>query len=152
MKRPSLWLIASLILFIFSVFLLANQNAREALSRSLFKSDRKILSVVSADILKTGHVFRVLKILSPTGITVEVYSPTEDGGRSLWGKVDLPDRKDGYFHIFGQATNLALRDLDSDGRVEILAPTYDQDMKPHLNAIRINVETKSLEPYTGDMP
>jgi hypothetical protein len=152
MKRPSIWFIISLVLFIGSVFLLSNQNARQSLADKLLSSDRKILSVVSGDLLKTGHIFRVIKVLSSSGVTVEVYSPTEDGGQSLWDKVDLPDRKDGYFHLFGQATNLALRDLDSDGKPEILAPTYDAQTKPHLNAIKLNLETKKLEPYTGDMP
>ena len=152
MKRPPIWFILTLVLFIFSVFLLSNQSVRLSLNQALFNSDRKILSIITADVLKSGHVFRILKILTPNNVTVEVYSPLEDGGWALWDKLELPDRNDGYFTLFGHATNLAARDLDSDGKPEILAPTYDKDMNPHLNAIKLNIETKKLDPYTGDMP
>ncbi len=142
----------SLFLFFVSFLFLANDRAQNKLRQFVGPKDRVVLSVASADLIGKGTVYRVLKILSPEGISVEVYGPAENSQRSLVDRFLLPDKRDGYFHIGGQATNLALKDLDSDGHPEIVAPTYDQELKPHLNALKLNPETNKIEPYTGVVP
>lgn len=143
----------SLVFFFTSFLFLASENARTKLRELTGPGDRVILSVASADLVGGGNVYRVLKILSPEGIFVEVYGPDKNPQtRSLIDSFKLPDKRDGYFHIGGQATNLALKDLDADGHPEIIAPTYDLELKPHLNALKLNPETNKIEAYTGVVP
>ena len=98
--------------------------------------------------LGSGQIFRVLKVLEKSSIFIEVYETSE--AQKLWARIQLPDKKDGYFHVAGQATNLAFQDLNSDGRYEILAPTYDASMNPHLNPISVDVESQKLVPYNDE--
>lgn len=154
-RRPIATYIAivlSLLFFFVSFLFLANDRAQNKLRQLVGPSDRVILSVANADLVGTGNVYRVLKILSPEGISIEVYGAGENNQRALVDRFLLPDKRDGYFHVGGQATNLALKDLDSDGRPEIVAPTYDRELKPHLNALKLNPETNKIEPYTGVVP
>ena len=152
MKKVSWSLVFSSIVFFASILLMALPTVRESFSQFFFSRERKVLSVVEADIFRLGSVYRVLKISDADGIAVEIHGPPNENESTLWGRINLPDRKNGYTHVFGQATSLALRDLDGDGMAEILAPTYDQNMNPHLNAIKIDRENKRLEGYTGKAP
>ena len=38
--------------------------------------------------------------------------------------------------IKGQATNLALKDIDGDNSMEIIVPTYDSNLVAHLNVYK----------------
>lgn len=154
-KRPIgtyIAVVLSLFFFFVSFLFLANDRAQNKLRQLVSPRGRVILSVANADLVGAGNVYRVLKILSPEGISIEVYGAGENNQRALVDSFLLPDKRDGFFHVGGQATNLALKDLDSDGRPEIVAPTYDQELKPHLNALKLNPETKKIEPYTGVVP
>lgn len=144
--------VLSLLFFFTSFLFLANDRAQNKLRQLVGPGDRVILSVANADLVGAGNVYRVLKILSPEGISIEVYGAGENNQRALVDRFLLPDKRDGYFHVGGQATNLALKDLDADGRPEIVAPTYDQELKPHLNALKLNPETSKIEPYIGVVP
>jgi hypothetical protein len=143
----------SLVFFFSSFVFLASEQAQRKLRALLGPSDRIILSVANADLVGNGTVYRVLKILSHEGISIEVYGAAAGGKqRALVDSFQLPDKRDGHFHVGGQATNLALKDLDNDGHPEIVAPTYDLELKPHLNALKLNPETNKIEPYTGVVP
>ena len=59
-------------------------------------------------------------------------------------KIRLPDNKEGYFDFQGQATNLGLADINDDNIPEILAPSYDQRLEPHLNVYSFDPNTKAF--------
>jgi hypothetical protein len=71
----------------------------------------------------------------------------DDGKTGLIDRVLLPDKHDGLFNFEGHVTRLAIADIDQDGTMELLAPTFDQQLVPHLNVFRYNKDLKKFEPY-----
>ncbi len=120
----------------------------QARDRILSEPERRILSSVTADILRDGQLYEVLKISSPRGLFLEIYLRDENnlGHSRLLDQVRLPDIRDGYFDFRGQAVNLALDDVNGDGQLEIIAPTFDERLSAHLNIFRYNKELEVFEP------
>ena len=100
---------------------------------------------MTGDLLNNGKLLKVLKVRSAEGLAIEIYSTEKTTGAPLLARVFLPDKSDGYFHFHGEATNLALEDLNGDRRLEILAPSFDTNMTAHLNVYTYNPITKSFE-------
>ncbi|WP_373998650.1 hypothetical protein [Bdellovibrio bacteriovorus] len=112
-------------------------------------SDRNIVAKVSGSLTPEGPRVTVLKIQSKNSLSVEVFSQNEGGEMLLLAKLPLFENRDGYFLFKGNATNLALTDVDKDGSLEIVAPTYDDQMVPRLNIFRFNPTTKSFDRVTA---
>ncbi|HEX7674728.1 MAG TPA: hypothetical protein VF412_11190 [Bdellovibrio sp.] len=107
--------------------------------------DREILAKVSGRISSSGPRVTVLKIKNKEGLSLEVYDMDGTEGMTLITKIPLAESRDGYFALQGNATNLALTDVDSDGAMEIVAPTYDDQMVPRLNIFKYNPDTKNFD-------
>ena len=104
--------------------------------RSYFvKEYREVLSIATGAI-EAGKTFKVIKIKTSKGLFIEVYGDSPNQIRPLLDRIKLPDNKDGYFMIKGQATNLALKDIDGDNSMEIIVPTYDSNLVAHLNVYK----------------
>ncbi|WP_374029510.1 hypothetical protein [Bdellovibrio bacteriovorus] len=114
-----------------------------------WSSDREILAKVNGNIGPHGPQITVLKIKSKAALSLEVYSNDGETGLTLIAKLPLFETRDGYFLLQGNATNLALTDVDKDGTLEIVAPTYDEQMVPRLNIFRYNPATKSFDRATA---
>ncbi len=114
--------------------------------RELFVSDTPVvLSTIEKDFFEDGRIIVFAKIKSTQGLFVEVYEKVTEGYPNTISKLKLPDNIDGFFHFRGQATNLALDDIDGDGRVEILAPSFDPNHIAHLNVYTYNKATEQFE-------
>jgi hypothetical protein len=105
----------------------------------------KVLSAIEKDFFNDGRVIVFAKIKSHKGLFIEIYEKVSDGTVTHLDKIQLPDEQDGFFHYRGQATNLALEDLDGDGIPEVLAPTFDENHVAHLNVYTYNSGTKKFE-------
>lgn len=151
-RNFSYWTWAALGLFVISILVLVSDSSRNALRFFFRAPEREILSVAMTDLMGTGQANRVVKVRTPDAILVEVYGPLEDDGRKLIDTIRLPDRRDGHYHLLGQAVNLALKDMDGDRQPEIVAPTYDAQLVPHLNVFKFNKEIQRFEPYQGKDP
>ena len=115
-------------------------------AKALFShQDRQILAKISGDIRPQGPHITVLKIKTEEGLSLEIYSVDKTEGMTLMAKIPLSEKRDGYFSLKGNATNLALTDVDQDGAMEIVAPTYDDQMVPRLNIFKYNAESKHFE-------
>jgi len=136
-------------LFVISLFALIVASVpelKEMAQSSVRKSEfRHILSVASGDLLSNGSNVKVVKVKTQHGLFLEVYGASENFNRPLLERILLPDKTDGYFHFRGQATNLALDDIDGDNKLEIIAPSFDRDLIAHLNVYKYNQETKRFE-------
>jgi len=108
------------------------------------KGDRAILAKVEGDITPQGPRVTVLKIKSQGELSIEIFEQHTEG-LQLMVRLPLDESRDGYFSLQGNATNLALTDVDGDGIMEIVAPTYDDQMVPRLNIFKFNSESKSFE-------
>lgn len=119
-------------------------------------NDRKIISTVSGKLFPEGPTIKILKIKQNESIFLEIYSiksheseinitNTELNSQNLFiSKLDLEGTKDGYFTFKGNATNLALSDIDNDSILEILAATYDEGSEPRLNIFKYSKENEAF--------
>ncbi len=125
-------------------------NLRAKVKALFDSSDRQILAKVHGKL--SGDLFdiTILKISSPDGLSLEIYAQEQqDGSLKQIGQFNLNDKRDAFFSFQGNATNLALTDVDNDGTLEIVAPTYDDQMAAHLNVFKYNSTIKSFERMTN---
>lgn len=111
--------------------------------------DREILAKVSGKIGAPGPRVTVLKIKGHNSLSLEIYDMDGQEGTALLARIPLAESRDGYFSLQGNATNLALTDVDADGEMEVVAPTYDDQMIPRLNIFKYNRATKSFDKVTA---
>ncbi len=115
--------------------------------RSLMVSEvPKVLSRIEKDFFEDGRIIVFAKIKSHKGLFIDIYEKVYEGFPKTISRIRLPDDYDGFFHYRGQATNLALEDIDGDGRPEILAPSFDANHVAHLNVYTYNPATEQFEP------
>ena len=112
--------------------------------QALFDSgySREILATVDGDLLNSGKPVKVIKYKGPESIFSEVIQP--DTGE-LVARILLPDKHDGLFNLHGRVTRLAIADIDGNGSNVLLAPSFDDQLVPHLNIYRYNPIGKRFE-------
>ncbi len=120
-------------------------NTRLAIRGLVLQDYRNVLSSVEAQLTGSGSSFLIAKIESRDKLSLEIYQNALADGPRLIEKIDIPNSTDGYFSFSGQASNLALDDIDGDGVLEILAPSFDRDLVGHLNIFRFNPDSQGLE-------
>ncbi len=121
-------------------------------------NDRKILATLRDDISRTGQWVSVFKVREGSTISLEFYTQIEnpkaegtsqdEGHQSsieLIQKIELPNSIDGYVTFMGEATNLAVANLDGDPQLEILVPTYSLDFAASLDVIKYNTGSNRFE-------
>lgn len=123
-------------------------DVRTSIRGAILRDYRMIISTVHGDLTGNGQELTVAKIRTRESIFLEIYQPQEDGSQKLMGRIALPDKKDGFFNFNGQATNLAIDDIDGDGLKEILVPTFDQNMVGHLHVYRYDAGSGSFQKST----
>lgn len=120
-------------------------DVRSAIRQALLRDFRVVISTVHGDITGEGIEFTVAKIRTRDSLLIEIYRPQDDGSQKLLSRITLPEKKDGFFNFNGQATNLAIDDIDGDGLKEILVPTFDQNMVGHLHIYRYDASSGSFQ-------
>lgn len=150
LKNKTMWLIVITRGFFIGVYLISlicvlHPGIRYSLQSFFHQPYRRVLSASSGPLLKDSQVAKVLKVKTQEGLFIEVYGRTPEGGRPLLDKVQLPDQRDGYFTLGGMTSNLFIDDLDEDNILEILAPSFDDNLNAHLNVYFFNQFTSKLE-------
>ncbi|MNL03334.1 hypothetical protein D3C87_1238670 [compost metagenome] len=120
-------------------------SLRNSVKEIFSSSERIILAKVSGNITAEGPKVTVLKIRSKDTLALEVYSDDPGQENTLIAKIPLFETKDAFFVVNGNATNLALTDVDKDETMEIVAPTYNEQMVPRLNIFKYNRASKSFD-------
>ena len=115
-------------------------STRTYLRRLISTDTRSILSTVSGDVFGDGSAAKVLKVETGEGIYLEIYQMASELEPTLYQRIKLQDRSDGHFVINGESSNLILNDVDKDSKVEILAPSFDRNLKAHLNVFTFSSE------------
>ena len=133
------------VLNISSVVVLFSPGRYWVQSRFL-KTGPQLLSIVHGDLMNNGSSVKVVKIKSAEGIVLEFYSDAENGVRHLITRAVIPNTRDGFFDHRGQAVQLAVVDLDGDGRMELLSPTFDANMLARLNPYYYSPEDEAFLP------
>lgn len=132
---------------LFAVMLLAalHPEVRSSMRTTLVKDFRMVVSTAHGDLTGSGVALTVAKVKTRDALFIEVYEPRSDGGQHLVERIELADKRDGYFNFNGQATNLAIDDIDGDGRPEILVPTFDHNLVGRLNIYRYNAGSRIFQ-------
>lgn len=143
------WLQFSIMLLVAAsaVAAVLTPSIRQNIQDYLAGSGRDVLATAEGDVLNDSTTAKVIKFKSRDGIWVEIVKLEAEGKSTLIDRILLPDKHDGLFNYQGHVTRLAIADIDQDGSLELLAPTFDQQLVPHLNVFRYNPALKKFEPY-----
>lgn len=117
------------------------QSVRDLIS----PEQRTILAKVTGDLTGQGLHVMVLKIQTRDGLVLEIYNIDNPEDNSLMARIVLPEKRDAYFQLKGNATNLGLADVDNEGTMEIIAPTFDDQMIARLNIYKFNAATRGFD-------
>ncbi len=114
--------------------------------RAIFSSEkREILAKITSQLTAKEEIYTLVKIKQKNQIFVEVYRQADPHAVSEFiSKIELTDHKDAFFTFQGQATNMAVSDVDQDGIQEVLIPAYDQSMNARLNIYKYDIGTKNF--------
>lgn len=134
-------------IFLLSLAICLYSPWRNKLQNSLRGPDRQLLSTVIGDLRNDGKPIKILKFRTRDGLVLEFLGSGEAGARPLLDRVTLADPYDGYFDFGGEATRMAIVDLDGDKKFELIAPSFDQNLIAHLNTFKYNAQTEKFEPY-----
>lgn len=129
-----------------AVIILCIPSKRASLRTHILKPARQVLSIANGDLLHDGSFVKVVKYKTPEGILIEVLSSGDSGSRSLVDRISISGEHDGFFDFYGEASQLAIMDVDEDGKMELVAPTFDSHLVAHLNIYKFNEITRKFEP------
>tara|TARA_B100000749_G_scaffold122825_1_gene93970 strand:- start:225607 stop:226101 length:495 start_codon:yes stop_codon:yes gene_type:complete len=132
------------VLFAFSMLSALHPKLRNYVRHSFKQQFRTVVSTAVAD-FSDGKSFKVVKIKTNKGLYIEVYDNTNSNISPLVDRIHLPDEKDGFIVFRGQATNLAVDDVDGDNIPDIIAPSFDNNLVAHMNVYSFNPSTGKFE-------
>lgn len=130
-------------------------SSRRTIRQWMLMHNREILAKTSGYVTPEGPFVSVFKIREGGQLLLEVYTmPDENGNPQLLQKLPLNETRDGYFNFMGNATNLAISDTDNDGAMDLLAPTFDDQMTARLNVFKfsrtLGVFERAIPPPSED--
>lgn len=100
---------------------------------------RQVLAKARGDLTGQGDVVSVIKLKTQDGIAIEIFAhDLENDHEKLLSRIQFDERRDGHFNIKGQATNLAIMDIDGDGIQEIIVPVFDENLIPRLHVFKFD--------------
>lgn len=131
-------------LFIAGLVAALHPGVRNEIRSHVLKDSRTVVSTAVGDLRGDGTQLSIVKVKTRNSLVLEVYEPQAESSPKLLGRTEIPNAREGYFTFDGQATNLAVDDIDGDGRPEVLVPSFDSNMVGQLSVYRFNGDTKSL--------
>lgn len=147
MKRLSslIFRILAVAVFAISLTMVFHPDVRSSI-RSIFVSDqRTVLSTAKGVFNSDEGEFSFIKIRTRHGIFVEVYRNNNSSSATLVDRIELLKHKDAFFTFNGQATNLAIDDIDGDNLPELLVPSFDSQLVAHLSVYKYNIGSHRFE-------
>lgn len=118
---------------------------RDFIRENIVAQPRKVLAKADADLTGKGDWVTVIKVQTSEGLALEIYRIDRNHAESIFMKrIPLTDTRDGYFTFRGNATNLALTDVSGDGVLDIVAPTFDENLVPRLNVYKYDSDAKDF--------
>lgn len=135
-------------LFAFALFMIVaavHPDMRAMIRASLVDDSRHIVSTAQGHLAGDNRLFTVAKVRTADALALEIFESLGNGQQRLVEKIALPEQRDGFFDFNGQATNLAIDDINGDGRPEILAPSFDNNLVGHLNVYNFDPESNAFQ-------
>ena len=122
-----------------------NPDIRSTVRTALVNDQRHVVSTAKGHLAGDDRMFTVAKVKTADVLSLEIFEVIGNGQEKLVEKIELTDARDGYFDFNGHASNLAIDDVNGDGRPEILAPTFDNNLVGHLNVYNFDPESNSIQ-------
>jgi len=145
MKSKTLTLLSVILLGLAATIALS-PNVQKKIADRFITTDREVLTVLSANLINDGKDFKILKVRENNQLKIEVFTFDDQKKKhSLVDYVVLKYKQDGFYKFGKEATNLFTHDLNNDGILEIIAPTYSPKLKPQLNIVSLNPTSMRLE-------
>ena len=117
---------------------------RDAIRKQFISETRKVLAKATSNINADEQEYLILKVKHKSLIQLEIFLKSENNLKFLQ-KFTLQGTFDGFFTFAGEATNLAITNLDYDPQLEILVPTFDDDFVAHLQIFKFNISSQQFE-------
>ncbi len=115
--------------------------SREFIRSVIISNSRQILAKADADLTGQGLHVAIVKVKTADTLSLEIFETEGASGQMKFTKrLVLPEKRDAYFNFRGNATNLVVTDVDGDGTLEIVAPTFDENLIPRLNVYKFDPE------------
>lgn len=116
------------------------------------KNERpQTLQVLELSLLEMNMDIKVLKKRYGDSMYLEFLSKT-DGSFRLINSVNLPGRYDGFLEYQKGTISLGTIDQNGDGRLEIIAPTFDKFLRPHFNIVFYRPELRKFKLHPEAKP
>ncbi len=116
-------------------------SSSEFIRSVVVSNSRSILAKAEADVTGQGMKVVVIKVQTADTLALEIFEYEADSQKLKFSKrIVLPEKRDAYFNFRGNATNLVLTDVDGDNTLEIVAPTFDENLVPRLNVYKYDPE------------
>jgi hypothetical protein len=125
---------------------------RETVRMLFVYPERTVLAKADGDLTGKGDRVTVIKVKTFDTLALEVFFFSENESSREMKRIVLAEKREGYFNFRGQATNLVLNDLDGDGVLEILAPSFDENLIPRLNVFEFDGDLRIFKRRTLDNP
>jgi hypothetical protein len=131
------------------------QPLRQVIREKILGTDRNVLGKTEGDLSGKGDYYLIAKVHSTDTLSLEIYRVKSIGSSNnkdlaFEGRMILPEKRDAYLNFHGRQTNLALTDIDNDGTLEILAPTFDENLIPRLNVYKFDIPTSTFIKLSSD--
>lgn len=118
---------------------------REMMRTFLINNSRVILAKADADLTGQGFKVSIIKVKTSDSLSLEVFQAGADGDKLQFvRRLVLPESRDAFFNFRGNAVNMVVTDVDGDGSLEIVAPTFDENLIPRLNVYKYDPEAKDF--------
>jgi hypothetical protein len=127
------------------MFAAVHPDTRNMVRTALTNTHRTVISTAQGHLAGDQRVFTVTKVKTAGALSLEIFENFGNGQQKLVEKIQLADARDGYFDFNGHASNLAIDDINGDGRPEILAPTFDTNLVGHLNVYGFDLESNAFQ-------
>lgn len=120
-------------------------DVRTQVRGTFVKDFRTVVSTAKGRLAGDEREFTVAKVKTRDSLSLEIFEMMANGNQKLVEKIVMNDAKDGYFNFNGVATNLAVDDIDGDGRPEILAPSFDSNLVGRLSVYNFDQSSGSFQ-------
>ena len=127
-------------------FIFQPLKGKKWLSKIYKKPLQQTLQKVDGPLVGSDMDVRILKVKHEDKIYLEFLSKQPDDSYLKINSVELKGNRDGYFEEYGgKVASLFLLDHDGDGRLDVLAPTFDRFFFPRSNYAVYNEKTGEFE-------
>ena len=115
--------------------------SRDLIRHLVLVNSRLVLAKAEGDLTGNGMRVAVVKVQTSDSLALEIFENLGNReGLKFVKRLVLPEKRDAYIDFRGNATNLALVDVNGDGKLEIIAPGFDENLVPRLNVFEFDLD------------